>query len=330
MQSVTERELPEVDDDFAQLASEFDTVEELRADLAEKIRRVKNRSQGAEARDKVLEALLEATEIPAPESIVEAEFDVREHDAVHSFDHDEAAFSAHLESEGQTREEFDAEIARAPPRSRAPSCCWTRWPRPTRSGSPRRSSPSGSSTTPSGSASPRTSTSSACRRSNQLGAVFAEVRRGKALAGAVEQATVTDASGNVLDVAALFGVEEIDEADEAAEELVAEIAEDRRGRARRRLIETRSKRPSTRRSSRTLDEATGEELAVEDSGAARRSTRTVARRRRRGEHPERPELTGVRAGHRQVAGAAAAGPVTPSANSGPPGHRPDLPVVTVG
>ena len=58
--------LPEVDDDFAQLASEFDTVEELRADLAEKIRRVKNLTQAAEARDKVLEALLAMTEVPAP------------------------------------------------------------------------------------------------------------------------------------------------------------------------------------------------------------------------------------------------------------------------
>ena len=110
VQSVSERELPEVDEEFAQLASEFDTVDELRTDLAEKIRRVKNRSQAAEARDKVLEALLEATEIPTPESIVEAEFSSRAHDAVHAFDHDEDALSAHVVSQGQTREEFDAEL----------------------------------------------------------------------------------------------------------------------------------------------------------------------------------------------------------------------------
>jgi trigger factor len=67
---------------------------------------------------------------------------------------------------------------------------------------------------------------------NQLGAVFAEVRRGKALASAVEQATVTNASGDVLDVAALFGIEAEDEAEELiaeeiAEEIVAEeIAEE--------------------------------------------------------------------------------------------------------
>ena len=59
-----------VDDDFAQLASEFDTVQEMRDDLVERIRRVKNMAQGSQARDKVLEALLEATDIPAPAGIV--------------------------------------------------------------------------------------------------------------------------------------------------------------------------------------------------------------------------------------------------------------------
>jgi trigger factor len=62
---------------------------------------------------------------------------------------------------------------------------------------------------------------------NQFAAVFADVRRGKALAGAVEQATVTNASGEVLDVAALFGIEAEEEAEELAAELVAEeIAEE--------------------------------------------------------------------------------------------------------
>ena len=52
------------------------------------------------------------------------------------------------------------------------------------------------------------------QEANQLASIFAEVRRGKALAGAVEKATVTDSSGTVLDVAALFGVEELVEVEE--------------------------------------------------------------------------------------------------------------------
>ena len=72
-QSVKERELPELDDEFAQLASEFDTLQELKADLVKDAERGKRFGQGLQARDKVMQALLDAVEIPIPEGIVEAE-----------------------------------------------------------------------------------------------------------------------------------------------------------------------------------------------------------------------------------------------------------------
>ena len=64
--SVKERELPELDDEFAQLASEFDTLDELRADLRTKTERTKLMEQGIQARDKLLDALLEASDVPVP------------------------------------------------------------------------------------------------------------------------------------------------------------------------------------------------------------------------------------------------------------------------
>lgn len=73
VQSVKVRELPEVDDDFAQMASEFDTAEELRADVTKQAEQAKKFEQGIQARDKVLETLLEQVQIDLPESIVEAE-----------------------------------------------------------------------------------------------------------------------------------------------------------------------------------------------------------------------------------------------------------------
>jgi trigger factor len=73
VQSVKVRELPGLDDDFAQLASEFDTLEELRADVAKQAERAKKFEQGVQARDKVLEHLLETVEVPVPDGIVEAE-----------------------------------------------------------------------------------------------------------------------------------------------------------------------------------------------------------------------------------------------------------------
>jgi len=71
--AVKERELPEADDDFAQIASEFDTIKELKADLKERAARSKAFGQGAQARDQIVDALLKLVEIPVPAKIVEDE-----------------------------------------------------------------------------------------------------------------------------------------------------------------------------------------------------------------------------------------------------------------
>ncbi len=71
--AVKERQLPEADDEFAQLASEFDTLEELTADLREQVARTKASNQAVQARDLLLEQLVEAVEIPVPSGVVEAE-----------------------------------------------------------------------------------------------------------------------------------------------------------------------------------------------------------------------------------------------------------------
>ena len=84
--AVKERELPELDDEFAQLASEFDTLEELKADLTTKVEIDAKFAQGVAARDQLLEAILDKVEVPIPEGIVSAE--------VHS----------HLEGEGHRAE----------------------------------------------------------------------------------------------------------------------------------------------------------------------------------------------------------------------------------
>ena len=73
VQSVKERELPEADDDFAQIASQFDTIGELKDDIREQLAQRKSFGQGAEAREKLLEWMLEQVEIPVPEQLVEDE-----------------------------------------------------------------------------------------------------------------------------------------------------------------------------------------------------------------------------------------------------------------
>jgi trigger factor len=70
LKAVKERELPTLDDSFAKLASEFDTVAELRADFTERLSRVKKMEQGAQARDLLVEKLLADLDIPVPDEIV--------------------------------------------------------------------------------------------------------------------------------------------------------------------------------------------------------------------------------------------------------------------
>ncbi|MCK2241178.1 MULTISPECIES: trigger factor [unclassified Crossiella] len=216
VQTVKERQLPELDDEFAQLASEFDTLDELKADLQTRLGRVKAMQQGMEARDKVLEALLEATEVPMPETAVDAEIEVRKHDAVHRFEHDEARFAEWLATQDKTVEEFDAET-----RAESERTVKTQLVLDAIADAEQTTVSDNELTerivyqAQSFGISPDEYVQRA-QQSGQLGAIYADVRRGKALAGVVAQATVTDASGNKVDLDELFGnVNKKDEAEKA-------------------------------------------------------------------------------------------------------------------
>ncbi|HEX4724199.1 MAG TPA: trigger factor [Pseudonocardiaceae bacterium] len=218
VQSVKERELPAADDDFAQLASEFDTLAELRDDLRERLGRVKRMQQAVQARDKVLEALLEATDVPLPEAVVDSEIDVRKHDSVHAFDHDEARFAEWLAEQGQTTEQFDAEL-----RDAAEKAVKTQLVLDSIADAESVNVSENELTERIVYQAQRFGVSpdeyvQRAQQSGQLGAIFADVRRGKALATVVRQSTVTDATGNAVDMDELFGVapasgtDEVDEA----------------------------------------------------------------------------------------------------------------------
>ena len=108
--AVKEQELPELDDDFAQEASEFDTVAELRADVQSRLERGKRLEQAAEARDAVLEALLEQVEVPLPEGLVAEELTARRQSVEQQLAYAGMTMEAYLDDEGQTIDEFDAEL----------------------------------------------------------------------------------------------------------------------------------------------------------------------------------------------------------------------------
>ncbi|MEV5002752.1 trigger factor [Nocardioides sp. LML1-1-1.1] len=109
---VQEQELPELDDDFAQEASEFDTLEELRTDVRERLTRGKRLEQAAAARDAVLESLLEKVEIPLPETMVTEELNARRANLEQQLQYAGMTLEKYLEDEKQTQEEFEADLER--------------------------------------------------------------------------------------------------------------------------------------------------------------------------------------------------------------------------
>ncbi|WP_413809492.1 trigger factor [Streptomyces sp. OE57] len=108
---VKARELPELDDDFAQLASEFDTLEELRGDSRERLERSKKFEQATQAQEKVLDALLELVEVPIPEKLLQDEINTRKHNLEHhQLGQMGLNLDSYLEMQGKTAEEFEAEL----------------------------------------------------------------------------------------------------------------------------------------------------------------------------------------------------------------------------
>jgi trigger factor len=184
VKSVRIRELPELDDDFAQLASEFDTLDELRDDLRDRLGRVKRLQQGVEARDAVLEKLLSLVDVPLPENLVEAEVDSHFEDGHGDDEHREQfiegtrqslksqfVLDAIVEKEELQPEEGEVSeyIARQAPRYGMSPDAFAQ----------------------------------ALVEAGQVPAVLAEVVRAKALAKVLESAKVVDSAGNTVDIEAL-------------------------------------------------------------------------------------------------------------------------------
>ena len=203
--SIKERELPEADDEFAQLASEFDTIDELKESLTDQVRRLKSIQQAEQIRDAALEALLDQVEVPLPEKIVQAQIDDTVHNAIHGLDHDEAKFEEALKEQGSSREEFDADA-----RSSAEKAVKTQLLMDAIADDLDIQVGQNDLTERLVLMSRQYGIEpqqllQVLQENNQLPAMFADVRRGLTVAAVVEAATVTDSDGNVVDTAEFFG-----------------------------------------------------------------------------------------------------------------------------
>ncbi|MFY1617253.1 trigger factor [Micromonospora sp. WMMD736] len=113
VRTVKEKELPELNDEFAQMASEFDTIEELRGDLRSRVTQGKQVEQIYAARDKALAQLVETAEVPAPEGVVREEVASRKQAMVDQLERIGASMEEYLAAEEKTEEQIDAELTEA-------------------------------------------------------------------------------------------------------------------------------------------------------------------------------------------------------------------------
>ncbi|MEY4169691.1 MAG: hypothetical protein RLZ94_764 [Actinomycetota bacterium] len=195
--AVRERALPAADDDFAQLASEFDTIAELRDDIRTRLGRVRVLEQGMQARGKVHEALLALVDFPLPEGVVRQE--VEDHFADgHAGDDEHRAEVEREARDGLRSRLLLDQIAEAEEISVGESelSAWLLQNAPRYGMSP-------------------DAFAQALVQAGQLPMAIGDIRRGKALAVVTSKARVVDASGRPVDLESVDAELRAAEADEA-------------------------------------------------------------------------------------------------------------------
>ncbi|HKA68562.1 MAG TPA: trigger factor [Actinomycetes bacterium] len=222
--SIKERQLPELDDEFAQTASEFDTLDELRDSLAERLGSYRRMAQLMQARDRALDALLDRVDLPLPERTVDSATDWRRHNLEHQLEAAGITRDAYLSMEQKTEDDIDAELSTDARRSIKGEFILDAIAERENIGV-------------SESELSEHIVSSAMRygmnpndfaaqivQSGQQASLVGEVRRNKALAHVVDQVKVVDESGRDLDLKALNDAmaAEQDAAGSAAEQRAAE------------------------------------------------------------------------------------------------------------
>lgn len=211
-----QRELPELDDEFAQLASEFDTIEELRESTVSDVEAKQKNEQAAAIRDEVLAAALGEADFALPQSIVDEQAHSQLHQLIGELAHDDAALNSLLEAQGTTREEFDkknVEDAEKAVRTQLFLDTLSEVEEP--EVSQQELTDHILFTAQSYGMDPNQFIGQ-LQQSGQIANLFSDVRRGKALAQAICRVNVKDSEGNEIDPKEYFGEEEVAETESEA------------------------------------------------------------------------------------------------------------------
>ncbi|HET9777756.1 MAG TPA: trigger factor, partial [Propionibacteriaceae bacterium] len=222
-------ELPDADDEFAQEASEFDTIEELRANIKDRLTRIARLEQASQARDAVLETLVGQVEIDVPEHLLNSEIDARRKQITEQLAQAGLTVEQYLADVGQdqTEDEFWVDLEdRAGQALKAQIILdkvaeerslevdqndFTQHV-------VRKAQVDG--------VPPQQVADHLKEHPHHIEEYMLEIRRGRALAMIVESATVTDSSGSVIELAKLYEDGTYADSDAQPEDLEGEAAEE--------------------------------------------------------------------------------------------------------
>jgi trigger factor len=214
------RELPELDDDFAQSASEFDTVGELRAGIRTQLEGMNRVSQVSQARERALDALLAKVDIPLPEDLIEREVASRKEGLSERLGRSGNTLDEYLEATNSTAEQLDGQLDQDARRSVKSGFVLDKLATQEELGVEQEELAAYVTEQAYRMGVPPDRLARELAERGQLATVAADVLRGKALTLLAERAAVTDEAGRPVDIKAAT------ELSEAAEDEALEAAED--------------------------------------------------------------------------------------------------------
>jgi trigger factor len=213
--SVKVKELPELDDEFAQSASEYDTLGEFRAGTRSQLEAMKRMQQVGQARERALDAVLSKIDIPLPDTMVNSEIEMRHQSLDEQLERAGTSMDDYLASSGQSAEQLETDITDSARRSVKAGFVLDQLARQEELNIEQDELNSFviEQAYRMGVQPDRLAQELADR--GQIGSVITEVLRGKSLTLITERATVTDEAGQPVDIEAAMRPEGADEAAEA-------------------------------------------------------------------------------------------------------------------
>jgi trigger factor len=214
--SVKVKELPELDDDFAQSASEFDTLGELRAGTRAQLENMRRTGQAGQARERALDALLSRIDIPLPDDLVDREIAARRQSLADRLERSGNTLDEYLEATSQSMEQLDTQFTEDARRSVKAGFVLDKLATQEELGVDQEELAAYVTEQAYRMGVPPDRLAKELSDRGQLASVAADVLRGKALTLIAERASVTDESGRPVDIKAALAQEA--EADADADE----------------------------------------------------------------------------------------------------------------